>query len=447
MKINKTEIGKLPPQNIDAEQSVLGCLLIDKEAIIKIADILKSGDFYKSTHQIIFSIMLELFEQQEPIDILSLSNRLAEKKKLKKIGGRSYLASLANSVPTSTNILSYAKIVQRKSTLRKLIQTSSDVSELAYQEGEDTSNILDQAEQKLFAISQRYLRQNFVAIQDLLPEAYERIEKLHKQKGLLRGLSTGFIDLDNVLAGLQNANLIILAARPSMGKSSLALDIARNIAIGQKVPVGIFSLEMSKEEIIDRFLCAQSNLNLWKMRTGNLSTAKDSNDFSKLNEAINDLSEAKVFIDDSPIANIMEVRSKARRLQMEHQVGFIVLDYLQLMEANRESRVQEISEISRGLKSIARELNIPILALSQLSRAVESRTPSIPKLSDLRESGALEQDADVVLFIYREDMYRKDSNKPNIADLIVAKHRNGPAGMTINLYFDKTIASFKNLQK
>lgn len=344
---------------------------------------------------------------------MSLGNRLEEKKQLKQLGGKGYLIKLARLTPISAHILTYAKIVQKKATLRKLINVAAEISGLGHQEEiEDLSQLLDKAESLLFGVSQKYLKQNFVPIQNILTEAFDRIDELHKQKGKLRGLPTGFTDLDNMLAGLQKSDLVILAARPSMGKTALALDIARNVATKLKIPVGIFSLEMSQDQLVDRLICSQANVDLWKMRTGRLSEKESDDDFPKIGHAMAILSEAPIFIDDSAIANIMEIRTKCRRLQAEHGLGLIIIDYLQLMEGRKnENRVQEVAEITRSLKGLARELSIPVLALSQLSRAVESRTPAIPKLSDLRESGTIEQDADVVMFIYREDVYKKDSPK------------------------------------
>jgi replicative DNA helicase len=440
-------IEKLPPQNIEAECGVLGSLLIDKEAIVKISDILMPVDFYKENHGVIFRAMLDLFEERTPIDILSLSNKLEEQEKLKEVGGRSYLLSLAAQVPTSTHVIHYAQIVQRKATLRRLIQTASDIAAIGYKETNDVEAILDQAEQQLFRVSQRFLKQNFIAVKDVLTETFDRIDALHKESGKLRGIRTGFTDLDNILAGMQKSDLVILASRPSMGKTSFALDIARNIAIHEKIPVGIFSLEMSHEQLVDRLLCAEANVDLWRMRTGKLSDKGEADDFSKIGHAMGILSEAPIYIDDSPTSNIMEIRTKARRLQAEHGLGFMVVDYLQLMEGrNTENRVQEVSEISRALKSIARELNIPVLALSQLSRAVESRSPQIPQLADLRESGSIEQDADVVMFIYREEMYKRETDRKNIAEIHIKKHRNGPTGQ-IELYFDHKKVCFRNLEK
>ena len=445
---------KLPPQNIEAEEALLGSLLIDKEAIIKIADIISEDDFYKNIHQIIYQTMLEVWENSEPIDILSVGNRLEEKGELKKIGEKSYLASLAETVPSSSNVKSYAQIVKKKSILRKLIRSSTETIEMAYQEEEDTLMVLDRAEQKLFSISQKHLKQNFVSIKDTLDESFERIDELHKGGKAIRGVPTGFNNLDNTLAGLQPSELIILAARPSIGKSSLALDIARHAAVEHKVPVGIFSLEMSKEQVSDRIVCAQSGVNLWKLRTGHLSKKEDDGDFEKLGQAFGILAEAPIFIDDSPMATPIEIRTKARRLKSEHGLGLLILDYIQLMEggdSSREGRVQEVSYISRSLKAIARELNIPVLALSQLSRAPEARTPAIPRLSDLRDSGGLEQDADVVMFIYRKGTDRGIKNCPeeekNVAEIHISKHRHGPAGIMVPLYFDSETASFKNLER
>lgn len=445
-------IEKITPQNIEAEQSLLGSLLIDKDAVIRVADLVRPEDFYKENHKIIYETMLELFEKREPIDLLSLANRLEERGKLEEVGGRSYLMTLTNSVPTASHVTHYANTVQKKATLRRLIAAAGEISALGYNEEEEVENILDKAEQKLFAVSQKYLKQIFVPVKDVLTEAFERIDELHREKGKLRGLPTGFLDLDNILAGLQKSDLIILAARPSVGKTSLALDIARHAAIHSKVPVGIFSLEMSKEQLVDRMLCAEAGVDLWRMRTGRLSDHDEDNDFLRIGHAMGVLSEAPIYIDDSATANVMEIRTKSRRLQIEHGLGLIIVDYLQLMESRTriENRVQEIAEITRSLKSIARELNIPVLALSQLSRAVEARSPAIPKLADLRESGSIEQDADVVLFIYRKAMDRGirevTPEEKNIAEIHIAKHRNGPTGM-VQLYFDENRVCFKNLEK
>jgi len=399
--------------------------------------------------QMIFETMKELYEKREPIDLLSLGSRLEEKKQLETIGGRSYLTSLANIVPTSGHIVHYAKVVQGKATLRRLLNAASEITELGYRETEDIDQLLDKAEQRLFTVSQKYLKRTFIPITDVLTEAFDRIDELHKESGKLRGIPTYFTDLDNILAGLQKSDLIILAARPSVGKTTLALDIARNIAIKAKEPIGIFSLEMSKEQLVDRLLCSEAGVDLWKMRTGRLSDQGEDDDFSRINRAMGTLSEAKIYIDDSANSNVMEIRTKARRLQTEHGLGLIVIDYLQLMEGRgRENRVQEVSDISRNLKAIARELNIPVLALSQLSRGVEQRDTHIPRLADLRESGSIEQDADVVLFIYREKMYQQDlpPDKAHLADIFIAKHRNGPTGR-IKLFFDEHNVTFKSVEK
>jgi len=451
-----TEIEKIPPQNLEAEMSLLGAILIDKEAMLKITDLVEADDFYKNSHAQIFATAQEISNHNEPVDVLTISNRLEEKGILENIGGHSYIVSLSNAVPTSSHVEHYAKIVQRKSTLRKLLRAAGEITKLGYQEeADDVSALLDQAQQHLYGVSQRHLKKNFTAIKNVLSEAFERIDELHREKGKLRGIPTGFKLLDNLLAGLQKSDLVILAARPSVGKTSLALDIARSVAVRDKVPVGVFSLEMSKEQLVDRMLCSEAGVDLWKMRTGNLSDRPDSTDFQRIGHAMGVLSEAPIYIDDSPGNNVMQIRAKARRLQAEYGLGLIVVDYLQLMESHNrryaDNRVQEVAEISRNLKGIARELNVPVLALSQLSRLVEQRKPAIPKLSDLRESGSIEQDADVVMFIYRkaaDRSYRLEDVPPDerhLAEIHVAKHRNGPTGM-VKLYFDEPRASFRNLE-
>ena len=452
---NITELEKIPPQNIEAEKSLLGSILIDIDAMIKIADLVEAGDFYKLIHGDIFATMQELYAKNEPIDLLTLSARLEEKGLLEKIGGRAYLAGLTNAVPTAAHSQSYADIVQKKSTLRKLLSASGKITALSFKEEEDVDKLLDEAQQELFGVSQTHLKKSFIDIRTVLNDAFERIDELHKEKGKLRGIPTGFSKLDNLLAGLQKSDLIILAARPSVGKTSLALDIARHAAVKNKTPVGIFSLEMSKEQLVDRLLCAEAGVDLWKMRTGNLSDRPDSNDFPRIGRAMGVLSEAPIYIDDTPSNNVMHIRAKARRLQAERGLGLIIIDYLQLMESHKskynDNRVQEVAEMSRNLKGIARELNVPVLALSQLSRAVEQTKPAIPKLSHLRDSGSIEQDADVVLFIYRKTAdrnYRLEDIPPdekNIGEIHIAKHRNGPTGM-IKLFFDETRASYRNLE-
>ncbi|MFH1171529.1 MAG: replicative DNA helicase [bacterium] len=444
--MNKPIEGKIPPQNIEAEQATLGSLLIDKNAMDKIADILRVEDFYQPANGCIFDVMLDLYAKNEAIDLLTVISRLEERGQLEKIGGRSYITSLTNVVPTASNVSHYANTVQRKATLRRLIESASQISGLGYQEEEDVDILLDRAEQSLFGVSQKFLKQRFIPIKNILPEVFDRIDELHRESGKLRGVPTGFTDLDLLLAGLQKSDLVILAARPSVGKTSLALDIARQVAVQSKLPVGIFSLEMSKDQLIDRMLCAQANVDLWKMRTGRLTNDED---FSNIGNAMGVLSEAPIFIDDTATANVMEIRTKARRLQSEYGLGLLLIDYLQLMEGRKvtDNRVQEVAEITRSLKGLARELNVPILALSQLSRAVESRTPPIPKLADLRESGSIEQDADVVIFIYREALYKESpATRSNVVELHIAKHRNGPTGK-VELFFDEHRVSFKNLEK
>lgn len=442
--MDDTATAKIPPHSLEAEQAALGSLFIDRDAIVKIADRLRPEDFYVEKHGWVYDAMLTQYQKHEPVDIISLANLLQERKQLDGIGGRSFLVSLSNAVPSAANILQYASIIQKKSTLRRLQSAAGTIIELSRDESEDVTDLLDQAEKSLFNVSQRFLRVNFINIRDVLDEAFDRIDKLHREGGQLRGMSTGFTQLDNLLGGLQRSDLIILAARPSIGKTSLALDIARNIAIKSKMPVGIFSLEMSKEQVVDRLLVAQADIDLWKMRTGRL---KDDEDFARIGHAMGLLAEAPIFIDDSATANIMEIRTKARRLQAEHkELGLIVVDYLQLMESRTsENRTQEISEITRGLKSIARELNVPVLAVSQLSRAVEQERPPIPKLAHLRESGSIEQDADVVMFIYRPVVYNPDIEveKRNLAEIHIAKHRNGPTGR-VRLTFVDRRASFDN---
>jgi len=448
---------KLPPQNLEAEQSVLGSLLLDQNAVINIGDVLKPEDFYKETHKVIYQAMLSLFERREPIDPLSLTNILNERKQLELVGGREYLMDLTNAVPSAANVGHYATIVRKKSTLRNLLYASHQITQLGYDESDDVDALLDQAEQKLFAISQRSLRQNFISIKSVLHDTFERIEKLHQGDGRLRGISTGFFDLDDKLSGLQASDLVVIAARPSVGKTSLAMDLARHMAVVEKKSVGIFSLEMSKEQLVDRLLCTQAGVELWRMRTGKLSQSPEHDDFPRIGHAMGELSEANIFIDDGANVNIMEIRTKARRLAAEQGVDCIIVDYLQLMEGrsnrNGDNRVQEVAEITRALKSIARELNIPVVALSQLSRAVEQQQgAAIPRLAHLRESGTIEQDADVVLFIYRKSADRKyrpeelSAEERHIAEIHIAKHRNGPTGV-IKLFFNEQLVSFQNLAR
>ncbi len=443
---------KVPPHNLEAEADLLGALLLDKEAIIKIADKINAEDFYNNNHGDIYSVMVSLYDERQPIDIISVTNKLKERKLLDQVGGASFVTGLAENVASSSHVLHYAEIIQKTATLRKLERAAAEIIEYSYMEDQAVDDLLDKAEQKLFNVSQKYLKQNFIPIKSVLTDTFDRIDELHRESGKIRGLPTGYGDLDNILAGFQKSDLVILAARPSIGKTTLALDIVRHVAVVSKASVGIFSLEMSKEQLVDKLLCAQAGVDLWKMRTGRLSDREEDDDFPRIGQAMGVLSEAKIFIDDSASSNVMEIRTKARRLKMEHGLDMLVVDYLQLMEGRSnhysDSRVQEVSEISRALKSIARELNVPVLALSQLSRAVESRSPAIPKLADLRESGSIEQDADVVMFIYRKvkDKSREcPEEEKNLAEIHIEKHRNGPTGM-IRLFFDENKVTFRSLE-
>ena len=426
----------------------MGALLLDKEAIVRVADVLQPKDFYQKNHRIIYETILHLYEAREPVDLVNMANRLKALGVLEEVGGKGYLTTLVNTVSTPAHVASHAKIVHQKRVLRDLISASYEIAGLGTREDEDTDVLLDEAEQKIFSISQDALSQDFTKIGSALEEAFERIERLHNDKGDIRGVPTGYPGLDNILAGLQRSDLIILAARPSLGKTSLALDIARNIAVKSKLPVGIFSLEMSKEQLVDRLIASEARVDLWKLRTGKLSDEGEYNDFMKIRDALSSLSEAPLFIEDSSSPTILQIRTMARRLQAEHGLGLIVVDYLQLIQprSSYDSPVQAITEISRSLKALAKELNIPVLALSQLSRAVEARTIRKPKLSDLRESGSIEQDADVVMFIYREDRDKENTDRKNIADIIIAKHRNGPLG-SVELYFNEQRTSFEPITK
>ncbi len=436
---------KLPPQNLEAEQSVLGALLIDKEAMLRVADILVPKDFYKPSHERIYDVIMRLYERREPIDTLSVTTKLKEDGVFKDIGGSTYLAELVNGVPTSSHVEHYAKMVKEKRILRDLIAASAEVTEAAFDAPEDIDQLLDSVEQRLFAISQHSHAPRFLVLKDELQGAYERIEKIHQGKGALRGLTTGFHELDGYLSGLQKSDMIVIGARPSMGKTSLALDIARNVALKDGKSVGIFSLEMAKDQVVDRFIAAEARVSLWKLRTGKLN---DDVDFQLIQGALDSLSKTKVFIDDTPSPNILQMRSTARRLQAEHGLDLLIIDYLQLITPRTKSDnvVSQITEISRGLKTLARELNIPVIALSQLSRAVDQRDQKIPRLSDLRESGSIEQDSDVVLLIYRKDKNQQDTaiDEMNMAEILIAKHRNGPTG-SVKLKWDPDRVSFDSI--
>jgi replicative DNA helicase len=430
---------KLPPQNIEAEQSLLGALLIDKDAIVSVAEILTYDDFYKSEqHGSIYMAILELFEKREPIDLVTVTEKLRQSGSLDKVGGSAYLAELVNKVPTAAHVESYARIIREHSVRRRLISNSTKFIDMAYDEGVEVSSVLEDAEQSIFAISQQHVKRDFIHLKDAIAQSFDRLDELQKTSGKLRGVPTGFRDLDAKLAGMQNSNLIIFAARPGMGKTSFALNIAQHASVVAGLPVGIFSLEMSQEELVDRLLVAQADIDAWKLKTGRL----DDKDFDRLSHAMGQLAEAPIFIDDTPGLSMSEMRTKARRLQAEHGLKLLVVDYLQLIKGrNLENRVQEVSEISQGLKNLARELKIPVFALSQLSRAVESRGVKKPQLADLRESGAIEQDADVVMFIYREEAENFEAVK-----LDIQKHRNGSTG-EIDLIFRGDRMKFYGMEK
>ncbi len=406
----------------------------------------KPRDFYESKHQAIFDAMLKLFEKSSPIDLLTLTDQLKKNKDLTKIGGSAYLAELTNYVPTASHAEAYAKMVAQAATRRRLIKASSSITDLAYEEGTTVDELLGKAEKEIFSVSDSNSVGDLVSLEDILTESFDRIEALHKNQGALRGVSTGYRDLDNMTAGFQRSDLLILAARPAMGKTTFVTNLAYNVATIAKQPVLFFSLEMSKEQLVDRMLADASGVDSWKIRTGNLNDE----DFSKLSEAMGEMAEAPIMIDDTPGLSILEMRTKARRAAHNRELGLIIVDYLQLMQASTRSndgnRVQEVSEISRGLKLIARELNVPVVALSQLSRTVENRNPKIPQLADLRESGSIEQDADIVMFIYREAYYEPETERQNITDLIIAKHRNGPVGK-VELYFHPERLRFMSLDK
>jgi replicative DNA helicase len=443
---NKTvPAGKIPPQNIDAEKSLLGAVLIDEETLADITEHVTLRDFYEKRHSMIYDAMMRLYEKRKPVDLLTLTDELKRKKELEEVGGSAYLTELTNYVPTSAHAESYAEIVAQKAVRRRLIKASGEISEMGFNEDSTTQELLQQAEAELFAVSDQSLKQDLVSIETILTDSFDRMEELHRNKGQLRGIRTGYRDLDNMTAGLQRSDLIILAARPAMGKTTLVTNLAYNVATIAKQPVLFFSLEMSKEQLVDRMLADASGVDAWNIRTGNLSE----DDFSKLSDAMGEMAEAPIYIDDTPGVSVLEMRTKARRAAHEQPLGLIIIDYLQLMQGSgrdKGNRVQEVSEISRGLKLLARELNVPVIALSQLSRSVESRTPQIPQLSDLRESGSIEQDADIVMFIYREAYYNPDTDRENITDLIISKHRNGPTGK-VELYFHPERLRFMSLDK
>lgn len=429
---------KIPPHDLELEKSVLGAVLIDPDAIVKVMDLLTAESFYQQSHQLIFEAMRELYDKREPIDVVTLSNKLKQQKKLTQAGGTSTITGLSNSISTAANVESYAKLIAEYAVKRRLITLAGEIGEQAFDEGNSARDLLDLAEKRIFNVTASQRSTSFIPLKDTLVESFERLDELQRSGGELRGIATGFADLDRMLAGMQKSNLLILAARPGMGKTALSLNITHNAVVNDKRKVGFFSLEMSKEELVDRLLVAQADIDAWKLKTGRL----DQQDFLRLSDAMGVLAEADLFIDDTPGMSIFEMRTKARRLKAEHDVDLILVDYLQLAHGEtKDNRVQEVSEISQGLKNLARELRIPVLALSQLSRAIENRGEKNPQLSDLRESGAIEQDADVVMFLYRKDEDIRES-----VSLKIAKHRNGPLG-EVELFFRGDRIRFYGMEK
>ena len=439
------ELGKVPPHDEDADQAVLGSMLTDNDAVMAAVEVLKEDAFYREDNKIIYQAILNLYSKSEPIDIITLKDELESMGKFEQVGGFEYLASLPDKVPTTANVQKYIKIVEEKSVLRNLIKTANEIIELGYNPTEDVEDIMDGAEKKIFDIMQSKNTKSYTPIKDVLVESFTNLEKLYNQKQHVTGVPTQFYDLDDKTAGLHGSELILVAARPAMGKTAFALNIATNAALRANVPVAIFSLEMSKDQLVNRMLCSEAMVDSNKVRTGKL----DEEDWTKLAEAIGPLSEAGVYIDDTPGISVMEIRTKCRKLKMEKNIGLVVIDYLQLISGSNKrngSREQEISEISRSLKVLAKELNVPVIALSQLSRAVEQRDDHRPMLSDLRESGAIEQDADIVMFLYRDDYYNKESAEKDIAEVIIAKQRGGSTG-TVKLYWMGNYTKFVNIER
>ncbi|MGM0501455.1 MAG: replicative DNA helicase [Bacillota bacterium] len=438
------ELNKVPPSSEEAEKSTLGSMLLDREAIPTAVEHLQENDFYWNKHAIIYNAICKLFDKGDPVDLVTLTEKLREEDQLEEIGGASYITTLVNSVPTAANIKHYAKIVEEKSILRGLIRTANQISKLGYKDEGEVDDLLDQAESLIFEVSEKRSVKEFSGIKDVLMDTFDDLEELHKNKDDVTGVPTGFRDLDKMTSGFQESDLVIIAARPSMGKTALALNIAQYSAIEEDVSVAIFSLEMSKSQLVQRMLCSEAQVNSHRLRTGQLRDT----DWRRLSQAAGRLGEADIFIDDTPGITVMEMRAKARRIQAEHDLDLILIDYLQLMQGsgNTESRQQEVSKISRSLKGLGRELNVPVVSLSQLSRAVEQRNNKRPQLSDLRASGSIEQDADVVAFIYRDEYYNPDTEKKGITEIIVGKQRNGPVG-TIELAFQKEYTKFVDLSK
>ncbi|MGI6113010.1 MAG: replicative DNA helicase [Mahellales bacterium] len=437
-------MGNMPPYSMEAEQSVLGCMLLSKEAVSRASEVLKAEDFYSEGHKEIFDAMLDIYEKGEPVDLVTLTERLRVRNSIDAVGGITYITNLSTFVPTAANIEYYIKIVEEKSILRRLIKLNTELIEYGYGGGLELDQLLDMAEKGIFDISQRHSVRGFMPIKDILLDNFNRIEELYKNKSKITGIPTGFSDIDYKTSGFQPSDLILIAARPSMGKTAFALNIAQYAALHAQKSVAIFSLEMSKEQLVNRMLCSEANIDSHRMRTGNL----DENDWPRLAMAVGPLAKAPIYIDDTPGISVLEMRSKARRLKLERGLDIIIIDYLQLMQGRgrAESRQQEISEISRSLKALARELDVPVIALSQLSRAPETRNDHRPILSDLRESGAIEQDADLVMFLYRDEYYNPDTDKKSIAEIIIAKQRNGPTG-TVELVWLNQFTKFASLEK
>lgn len=434
-------MGKVPPHSIEAEQSVLGAMILDKDAITEVTDVIKQDDFYREAHKEIYGAIIDLYNKNEPVDLVTVSDQLILKGKLEETGGIEYLADLTSAGVVTTNARHYAKIIDEKATLRRLIKASSEIIEFGY-ETQDAAQVLDRAEKTIFDISQNQSREGMTAIRDVLVNTYDEIERMYEHEGGITGITTGFIDLDAKTSGFQRSDMILVAARPSMGKTAFSLNLCHNAALKGNGCVAIFSLEMSKEQLVQRLLSSEAHIPLGKIRNGDL----EEQDWIDITKGMSTLSNAKIFIDDTPAVTVMEVRAKCRRLKMEHGLDMIMIDYLQLMSGNAESRQQEISNISRGLKGLARELNCPVVALSQLSRAPELRADHRPILSDLRESGAIEQDADVVMFLYRDEYYFPDSEKKGIGEVIIAKQRNGETG-TVEITWLGQFTKFVNLER
>ncbi|MEN8904666.1 MAG: replicative DNA helicase [Clostridiales bacterium] len=442
--MNINSITKVPPHSIEAEQSVLGSMILEKEVISLVIEKLKKDDFYRNDHKEIYEAIIELFDKGEPVDLITITDSLKKRGTLDSIGGIDYVTDIITAVPTTESSRHYAKIIEEKSILRKLIKISSEIMNLGYEAAEDVSFIIDKAEKSIFDLLQKRNSTGFAHIKEVLVSTFDRLESLYNSKGSLTGIPTGFTDLDLKTSGLQNSDLILVAARPAMGKTSFVLNIAQYVAIHEKVPVALFSLEMSKDQLVNRMLSSEVMVESQRMRSGDL----EDEDWEKLAKSMGPLSEAPIYIDDTPGISMTELRAKCRRLKLEKNLGLIMIDYLQLMSGSKktESRQQEISEISRSLKILAKEINVPVITLSQLSRAPEARADHTPILSDLRESGAIEQDADIVMFLYRDDYYNPESDKKNIADVVIAKHRNGSTG-TVELRWFGEFTKFGNLKK